>query len=50
MISTTFSMALAVLPTVFATNYDVSVGASGQLLYDPQYVTAVAGDTVNFVL
>ncbi|KII88409.1 hypothetical protein PLICRDRAFT_111045 [Plicaturopsis crispa FD-325 SS-3] len=39
---------LFVLPTVFASTIDVSVGANGLLRYDPQNVTAAVGDTINF--
>jgi plastocyanin len=46
----TLGFALAALPAAFAATYDVSVGAGGVLAYDPQYVTAAVGDTVNFVL
>ncbi|KAK0472177.1 Cupredoxin [Armillaria novae-zelandiae] len=40
----------AILPAaVYATTYDVTVGANGALAYDPEYVTASAGDTINFI-
>ncbi|KAJ4471463.1 Cupredoxin [Lentinula aciculospora] len=41
--------ALAVLPTVLATSWDVSVGPNGQLIYYPEYVLAEVGDTVNMI-
>ncbi|KAF4579497.1 hypothetical protein EYR40_000329 [Pleurotus pulmonarius] len=41
--------ALGALPAVLAATFDVSVGAGGQLAYDPPFVNAVPGDVVNFV-
>lgn len=43
-------LALASLPTALAASYNVQVGAGGQLAYNPPYITASAGDTVNFIL
>jgi len=43
------ALGLAVLPAALAASYDVSVGANGNLEYDPPYVTAQVGDIVNFV-
>lgn len=40
----------AALPIAFAATHDVSVGAGGLFAYDPQFVTAAAGDVINFVL
>lgn len=48
--TSTFCFVLAALPVVLSATYDVSVGAGGNLAFDPPYVTAAAGDTVNFVL
>jgi plastocyanin len=46
----TLALSLAAIPAAFAASYDVSVGANGKLAYDPQYVNAAVGDTINFVL
>ncbi|KAJ8700775.1 hypothetical protein PTI98_003765 [Pleurotus ostreatus] len=43
------ALALGALPAVFAATFDVSVGAGGQLAYDPPFVNAAPGDVVNFV-
>ncbi|KIK00142.1 hypothetical protein K443DRAFT_679414 [Laccaria amethystina LaAM-08-1] len=45
----TLGLALASLPVALAATYNVEVGAGGQLAYDPPYITASAGDTVNFI-
>ncbi|KAJ8521926.1 hypothetical protein ONZ45_g1428 [Pleurotus djamor] len=47
--SKALAFALSVLPAALAVTYDVSVGAGGELAYNPQYVNAVPGDVVNFV-
>ncbi|KAF9265697.1 hypothetical protein L218DRAFT_957323 [Marasmius fiardii PR-910] len=50
MIRGLFTFALASLPvTVLAANYDVNVGFNNQLVYNPEYVNAQAGDTVTFI-
>jgi len=46
----TVGFILTTLPATLAAVYDVAVGAGGKLTYDPQYVNAAVGDTVNFVL
>ncbi|KAG7444607.1 uncharacterized protein BT62DRAFT_216235 [Guyanagaster necrorhizus] len=44
-----FSLIAAILPaTAYAATYNVSVGANGTLAYDPPYVRASVGDTINF--
>lgn len=48
--SAALGLSLALLPTVFAATYVVSVGADGKFAYDPQYITAHSGDIVNFIL
>ena len=50
MICTALGLALATLPAALAATFDVSVGASGLLQYNPQTVIAAPGDIVNFVL
>ncbi|KAF5378069.1 hypothetical protein D9615_007498 [Tricholomella constricta] len=45
----TFAAILAVLPATLAATHDVSVGAGGKLVFDPEFVTAHVGDIVNFV-
>lgn len=50
MFTSALGLAVTALPFAFAATYDVSVGAGGQLAFDPQFVTAVAGDVINFVL
>ncbi|KAF8059835.1 Cupredoxin [Lyophyllum atratum] len=47
--ASTFGFVLAALPAALAASIDVSVGAGGKLAFDPQFVTAEAGDMVNFV-
>ncbi|KAK0199428.1 hypothetical protein DFS33DRAFT_1510061 [Desarmillaria ectypa] len=48
--SPSFSLIAVILPTtVYAATYNVTVGANGALAYDPEYVTASAGDMVNFI-
>ncbi|KAK0442578.1 hypothetical protein EV421DRAFT_1807845 [Armillaria borealis] len=48
--SPSFFLIAAILPaTVYAAMYNVTVGANGELAYNPEYVTASAGDTVNFI-
>ncbi|RDB18971.1 hypothetical protein Hypma_014380 [Hypsizygus marmoreus] len=49
MYTSTFGLALAALPGVFAATLDVAVGAGGKLAFDPQYVNAAPGDIINFV-
>ncbi|EPQ58329.1 Cupredoxin [Gloeophyllum trabeum ATCC 11539] len=41
-------LAASLVTVASATNYDVSVGANGQLRFDPETVTAAVGDVVNF--
>ncbi|KDR70703.1 hypothetical protein GALMADRAFT_29503, partial [Galerina marginata CBS 339.88] len=48
MISSTIGFALAALPLVLGATLDVQVGAGGQLVFDPEFVTANPGDIVNF--
>ncbi|TEB10258.1 hypothetical protein FA13DRAFT_1749018 [Coprinellus micaceus] len=49
MLSSTLALSLAaLLPTTFAAILEVSVGANGQLAYDPPFVHAAAGDIVRF--
>ncbi|KAK0470413.1 uncharacterized protein EV420DRAFT_1256763 [Desarmillaria tabescens] len=44
-----FSLITAILPvTVYAATYNVAAGVNGTLAYDPEYVIASAGDTINF--
>jgi plastocyanin len=51
MLSSTLALSLAaLLPTTFAAILEVSVGANGQLAYDPPFVHAAAGDIVRFTL
>lgn len=50
MFTSTLIFVFAALPAALATTYDVSVGAGGKLVYDPQFVNAAPGDIVNFVL
>ncbi|KAK7467385.1 hypothetical protein VKT23_004441 [Stygiomarasmius scandens] len=42
------AVALAVLPSAFAANWDVSVGANNQFAYSPTTITPAVGDTVTF--
>ncbi|KAK0486637.1 Cupredoxin [Armillaria luteobubalina] len=50
LMSPSFFLIAAILPAaVYATTYDVTVGANGELAYNPEYVTASAGDTINFI-
>ncbi|KAF8644869.1 hypothetical protein AX16_008224 [Volvariella volvacea WC 439] len=39
----------ALIPSVLAVTHDVQVGPNGQLVYDPPYVNAAAGDIINFI-
>ena len=49
--SPSFFLIAAILPaTAYAATYNVTVGANGELAYNPEYVTASAGDTINFIL
>ena len=50
MIASTLALALATLPIAFGAEYNVQVGAGGNLAYDPEYVSAQPGDTINFTL
>lgn len=50
MIASTLALALAALPVAFGAEYNVQVGAGGNLVYDPEYVSAQPGDTINFIL
>ncbi|KAF8912790.1 hypothetical protein CPB84DRAFT_1759518 [Gymnopilus junonius] len=43
-----FSLGLALLPLISATVIDVQVGASGQLAYSPEAISAKPGDQVVF--
>ncbi|KAF5339652.1 hypothetical protein D9758_015600 [Tetrapyrgos nigripes] len=43
------ALASSLATTALATNFDVAVGANGNLLFYPEYVIAQPGDTVNFV-
>lgn len=43
-------LSLLALPSTLAATYDVSVGAEGLLRYNPEFVTAAAGDIVRFTL
>ncbi|KAK0218563.1 hypothetical protein EDD85DRAFT_915880 [Armillaria nabsnona] len=48
--SPSFFLIAAILPaTTYAATYNVTVGANGELAYNPEYVTASAGDTINFI-
>lgn len=40
----------AALPAVYAATYDVQVGPGGKFVYEPEWVVAAPGDTVNFIL
>ncbi|KAF7340306.1 hypothetical protein MVEN_01949700 [Mycena venus] len=43
------TLAFALLPAVLAqTTHSVQVGPNGNLVYDPPFITAAAGDTVRF--
>lgn len=50
MIASTLALALAALPVAFGVQYNVQVGAGGNLAYDPEYVSAQPGDVINFIL
>jgi plastocyanin len=51
MVSSLLLSGVLALPAVFAAQIDVQVGSpDGQLVYQPEYVSAAAGDVVNFVL
>jgi plastocyanin len=49
-ITSTLALALAALPVSLAATYNVQVGAGGNLVYDPEYVSAQPGDIINFTL
>ncbi|KAH6892807.1 Cupredoxin [Coprinopsis sp. MPI-PUGE-AT-0042] len=49
MISTALFLLGAAVPLSFAATYDVQVGPGGRFVYEPAYIQAQAGDTVNFV-
>ncbi|KAF8901362.1 Cupredoxin [Gymnopilus junonius] len=49
MITTSLGLTLAALPVAFAATFTVQVGAGGNLTYDPEFVLANPGDTINFV-
>ncbi|KAK7034074.1 hypothetical protein VNI00_012505 [Paramarasmius palmivorus] len=46
--ASTFALALSTVPAALAANYDVTVGAGGNLVFNPEYVQAAVGDTVTF--
>lgn len=50
MIALSVGLTLAALPVAFAATFTVQVGAGGNLAYDPEFVLADPGDTINFVL
>lgn len=50
MIASTLALALAALPIAFGAEYSVQVGPGGRIAYDPEYVSAQPGDTINFIL
>ena len=45
-----FAALLALLPSAFATDYNVEVGPNGQLAFSPPFVHARRGDIVRFHL
>ena len=42
-------LSLLALPSALAATFDVSVG-NGTLRFDPEFITAAAGDVINFTL
>jgi hypothetical protein len=50
MISTSLLFLGSALPLVLAATYEVQVGPNNDFVYEPAYIAAQAGDTVNFVL
>jgi plastocyanin len=51
MISLIFlGLSILALPSALAATYDVSVGAGGLLRFNPENVTAAAGDVITFTL
>ncbi|PPQ74708.1 hypothetical protein CVT26_007559 [Gymnopilus dilepis] len=49
MIASSIALSLAAIPAAFAATFTVQVGAGGKLAYDPEFVLANPGDTINFV-
>ncbi|KJA16243.1 hypothetical protein HYPSUDRAFT_148004 [Hypholoma sublateritium FD-334 SS-4] len=49
MISSTLSLLVVAFPVVLGATIDVQVGANGTLAYDPEFVSANAGDVINFI-
>ncbi|KAF9482841.1 hypothetical protein BDN70DRAFT_828397 [Pholiota conissans] len=49
MVSSSFSLLLVALPAVLGATFNVQVGAGGNLVYDPEFITANPGDVVNFI-
>ncbi len=50
MISSSLSLLVVAVPVVLGATIDVQVGANGLLAYDPEFVSANAGDIINFIL
>lgn len=46
----TLALALPCVSSAYSTAYNVTVGPEGQLVYSPEFVGAVPGDTINFIL
>lgn len=49
MMNAAIRFALTALPVALAATFDVSVGAGGNLTYNPPFLNAAVGDVVNFV-
>ena len=49
MISSALFLLGAVAPLSLAATYEVQVGPGGEFVYNPPYITAHAGDVVNFI-
>ncbi|KAL0948374.1 hypothetical protein HGRIS_010956 [Hohenbuehelia grisea] len=47
--SLALALTLSLIPFASAATFDVSVGAGGELAYNPQFVHAAVGDVINFV-
>lgn len=46
----TIALVLAAASTALGATFNVTVGADGQLAYNPEFIMASAGDLVNFIL
>lgn len=46
----TLALALISIPLAFSATIEVAVGPNGNLVYQPESVTAQAGDIINFTL